>query len=939
MNTIPLRTLPASALVLSALLFATVFATAVPLDAQRRGSVATNVARAADSDRSGDVSAAEWAAFVESVPADAKNGIDRKRFMARIMLPTLDRTSDGVVKTADLDRLFSSRDRNRNADLEADEIGRRGVFMDRIVLANADSDGDGTIKNAEWSAFLKNAKAADGITVATAQAWIAKGTAPSDADRTAMTPGVILLTMVKGLDPNNDGVVKADDLQAIFKGLDSNADGSLQATELTARRIGNRGAAGAGRNAAGGFGRGGRVSAADRSKPGLVPWQRNLDDALALVKRTGKPLLICVNMDGESACEQFAWRYYRDEAFAKLTKGFIPILASPDRRTPVDHDDRGRRLVEPRFGRVVNAEHIDHEPVLFAKYFSGQRVAPRHVGVDKNGKILFDIYLTNDLASVGRALAKHGVPAGSAESEDRSIGGLLRSYDAGDRARLEQMFLAADVATRTSLAGKSLSSARKTQHPELLRLALCDPDAGVRAQAVQTVSENLDRTPTALVQRALLEAFGDIAAVDALINALHRQSVDTSSAGTPEQKKAAAALARIYSGLQTSSRLVDAKSWRRQLAGASAVVEAPPAASEIDAINARLDELEKLVRAKPTHRGLRLTQASTTLRAVRIQIAQGRDPTFLLQDVRGSAAKATSPSQPNSLALAHVAVACHLLDEPDTLDQAARALQALAREPERAATAIAAEVLDLFALRRTRDVYNAMTTGTSYPLSWVSDIRAAYEVLLDHPAGTEKQATAFVSFAGGIGVPGLQAAALERAVTRFWHSSDLHSRYRGFGLTQRGSMALENDYAKFVKTQGGRATKLWYAGLGSLMAAERHVTNRLPQDAGSSYARSIEYFSQSLRQDPNFADSANHYVCLAHAGAAQLQLQSGDVASAAASIRSAMAARPGTMSTANGLGVTPTKTAGDVLRALETKGLDEKAKELRDAMAKAGLSN
>ena len=84
-------------------------------------------------------------------------------------------------------------------------------------------------------------------------------------------------------------------------------------------------------------------------------------------------------------------------------------------------------------------------------------------------------------------------------------------------------------------------------------------------------------------------------------------------------------------------------------------------------------------------------------------IAQGLDPTFLLQDVRGSAGKATSPEQPNSLALAHVAVACHLLDEPDTLDQAARALQSLANEPDRAATAIAAEVLDLFAQRRTSD--------------------------------------------------------------------------------------------------------------------------------------------------------------------------------------------------------------------------------------------
>src|SRR5262245_10309815 len=151
----------------------------------------------------------------------------------------------------------------------------------------------------------------------------------------------------------------------------------------------------------GGAGRGARrvATAAERARPPLMPWQRDLDDALELVKRTGKPLLIAVNMDGEPASEVFAWQRYRDPEFAKLASGFVCVLASPDRRNPRDHDDRGWRIAEPRFGRVVDAEHIEIEPTLYARYFHEQRVAPRHVGVAPDGKVLFDLFLLQDLSA------------------------------------------------------------------------------------------------------------------------------------------------------------------------------------------------------------------------------------------------------------------------------------------------------------------------------------------------------------------------------------------------------------------------------------------------------------------------------------------------------------------------------------------------------------
>ena len=101
----------------------------------------------------------------------------------------------------------------------------------------------------------------------------------------------------------------------------------------------------------------------DRARPPLMPWQRSLEDALALVEATGKPLLICVNMDDEKASESLAFTRYRDPQFVRMVEGFVPLLVSPNRRNPRDHDDRGRRIPDEKFGRLVNSEHIDLETV------------------------------------------------------------------------------------------------------------------------------------------------------------------------------------------------------------------------------------------------------------------------------------------------------------------------------------------------------------------------------------------------------------------------------------------------------------------------------------------------------------------------------------------------------------------------------------------------
>ncbi len=59
-------------------------------------------------------------------------------------------------------------------------------------------------------------------------------------------------------------------------------------------------------------------TAEDWKKPVLITFQRTWADAVAVARETGKPIMICVNMDGEIASEYYAGIAYRDPDIAKL---------------------------------------------------------------------------------------------------------------------------------------------------------------------------------------------------------------------------------------------------------------------------------------------------------------------------------------------------------------------------------------------------------------------------------------------------------------------------------------------------------------------------------------------------------------------------------------------------------------------------------------------
>ena len=176
------------------------------------------------------------------------------------------------------------------------------------------------------------------------------------------------------------------------------------------------------------------------TQPGIA-WQRSLADALAVQQATGLPLLVVVNMNGETFNERFAGTTYHDPAFIESTRGYVCVVASPDRHTDKDYDAKGNRIECPRFGGCTCSEHINIEPELFKRWFNNQRNAPRHVGVSTANKVLFDRFLDPSMQTAINAIAKHrGTPTPDALAPTNDLAVLFGRRDSVARQTVENLF-------------------------------------------------------------------------------------------------------------------------------------------------------------------------------------------------------------------------------------------------------------------------------------------------------------------------------------------------------------------------------------------------------------------------------------------------------------------------------------------------------------------
>ena len=159
---------------------------------------------------------------------------------------------------------------------------------------------------------------------------------------------------------------------------------------------------------------------------------------------------------------------------------------------------------------------------------------------------------------------------------------LLNSPDAADREELERRFVLADVTARRRLAGLALSSSRRVQHPEILRLALRDPAASVRLAGVDCLTDHVATAPRDFLPRAFYCAAGDAARRTALADAVARITGEDEA-----DKKILRWTSRVFGALAVESSLLDVAAWSDQLAVRPGAVEPALRAEDFEALTFR----------------------------------------------------------------------------------------------------------------------------------------------------------------------------------------------------------------------------------------------------------------------------------------------------------------------------------------------------------------
>lgn len=893
------------------------FTSLLPSPLQGPSDPAADLILLADAGGDGDVTAEEWASFLGTLDADAAGALDARSVLARLVFT--DQDGDGRLTPADVEAALS------------DSASTAGFFL--AALADAEGDGDGAASAAEGAAFAARASQRAGpdgaLPFELRVEWIRAVEAlppPPPEDRGRRVPPVVLAALLPALDADSSGALSLTDLNALHRGADANGDGVVTGAELATRQ-------------AAVFTRW-EVDPEAKNRPPLMPWQRTLEDALALVQATGKPLLVCVNIDGENASETLAYGRYRDPAFAELASGFIPVLASPDRREPLERDDRGRRLPDRRFGRLLNSEHIDIEPKLFELYFRGNRVAPRHLGVGPDGEILFDLYLLQDLGRIDAKLAEVGVATPPApDPASLSLDALFASPDATNREELERRFVEGGEELRRALAPRALASARSTQQPELVHLALRDPSPAVRRLGALELASDPALFPLDLVPAAMAEVAGDEAAEELLLTGLAQaaQGEDARAADARLLRQGLQELRAARSGAAGDDPLELDRF--RLLGGGAAAAEPVPSEADFEPAVAQLERLDEALKAAPDDVALLLGRLELLVRLARIRLGSGGNPTYFLQDASRAADDVLERDPENARALALKAFAIYRMNNvPEGGAAAARALPHLVRE---ATSPLAGEVLGILAAARTQAVYDALSVSKSWPQGGAAEAVRAYEALLARPGAPEDLWVRYLDLLGTLRDHAGQRALVRRALAALPTSERLHGYLRFVELRDRGASALEAAYGEepFASAPAGAAPALlWYHGLATLLAAEHQVLCRDTGAARAAYAASGERFAASAEAEPGFASSAAHYRCLALAGLARLQQEAGELADACRSLEEAFRMAPASVQQEDGLGNSPAETARELRQRCMAQGEDELAAELEGALGEAGFT-
>ena len=659
-------------------------------------------------------------------------------------------------------------------------------------------------------------------------------------------------------------------------------------------------------------------SAEDWKKPPLIRWQRTWADAVRLSQQTKKPIMVCVNMDGEIASEHYAGVRYRDPEVAKLFEPYVCVMASVYRHNPRDYDDQGRRIPCPRLGCVTCGEHIALEPLVFEKFLDGKRISPRHIMVELDGSEVYDVFYTWDVKSVLDSLENgikdREIQAPPIVKGDRSLKERIESPDSADREAVEAEFAEASAALRKRMLELGIGAGDKVPL-EMLRQAAygLDPDLAKRARdgmkqsddllAVELIADTL-RGPLAAEERV------------GLVDALDRFRDRSTRART---------LATAHRGLDQGASSIDGQKWQSVLVG--------PAYSGITDVAAVASQRDAALAATPDDLGARLDVAeSSLLQALEVQVGRARggvrlaqaQRTLLLEDAKRNLQTAVAAGAEGWRPKALEAV---LRSE---LGQRRRAFglatEAMPDLPPDAPGRLAKELLELFAHGRQAAIQDAVRQKEEWPGAWTSDVHTAYTLLMRHPLGTPEHVADHYDFLEFFRSPDAEVV-LQKGVERFPAAAPLHHRLRGLWLRQGGVARMEREYAKWLARDDAPAVLPWFAGYASLVAAEQHRRRSKPAAARESYNHALRHFA-SYRDQTRSGDGA-HYEAMAHGGLARLALQDGDLGLTFSELQQVFRIAPQAAGAIDGLSITAMQTA----EALRGKALrdDPDLVELLDA--------
>ncbi|HEV8111144.1 MAG TPA: hypothetical protein VGR31_00060 [Planctomycetota bacterium] len=660
-----------------------------------------------------------------------------------------------------------------------------------------------------------------------------------------------------------------------------------------------------------------------------ILWQRTVEDAVHLAKAEKRPLLVAVNMDGESASERIVRERYRDPAFVARTRPFVCVIASAFRHAPRDHDDQGRRIPCPRLGEVTCGEHIALEPILFDRYLGGERIAPRHAVILPDGTKDFDVFMLFDMRDLDKKLAEADklAPPPSAVSARPTLSGppsqpaswaaLARAKDHLGRAAFEEALFGLVSEADGAAALRAISSAGDAGSVEALRVLLQrspPPSPELLETLAKTVEALGIQAPAAAALREQIAGLGRRPGApgldeDANLLPLLRR-VDAASAASrtllfayaalgaePDSARAAPALG---AELKVPKPRPDIARWWSGLRDAPPVDPAPPKpVAELRSpasLEEELSELDRELDTRPNDPELtaRYGRASLALAERRTENGSEGAP-LLLQDADRFLERSWQGGKRDVTLLFERAKIAYLrgkyADEEKLAIEAETAAPPDARiEAERWIGDAAARLL---AARSGADAA-AELDGI------VRGARAFTEVAASASAD-DTDWISLGSFLGALGMRREEVAILGLAAERRVASPAIRGALNA-ALWAGGRIELAAPKAEWIAARNpDSADAAWHAGFARMLLGEDLRRGEDPDGAIRAYEKASAWFRRCAELRPEYKENTDHYRALCGLGSGFAHLLADRRADAARCFAEAVAIRPAIEGTRDGL--------------------------------------